>query len=263
MPSACSGVPLNLDGQLGPADVERCADLARMLARRTRGGFGQWAAALKLAGTVTRPCGAEPPERVQLAVTVLLTALVGGIPSSGSPGGPDDHVADAIDNLGFGSDDNVTAADLGFLNLARARELMSQAQQAELEQARDLVKAVIEYAETVAFVGSRTDRSLRWPAFSIVHRKVITSTGPVLPLSVPFAVAARRQFGADWDDHITGLTRRAEAVASLLRALPRRLHRLVPADGTPVKGSPRQRQALCAACAAWAEQHPDLAELVT
>ena len=86
--------------------------------------------------------------------------------------------------------------------------------------------------------------------------------GPVLPLSVPFAVAARRQFGADWDDHITGLSRRAGAVASLLRALPRRLHRLVPADGTPVKGSPRQRQVLYAACAAWAEQHPDLAELV-
>jgi hypothetical protein len=76
-----------------------------MLARRTHGGFGQWAAALKLAGTVTRPGGAEPPERVQPAVTVLLTVLAGGIPSSGRLGGPDDHMADAIDNLGFGSDD--------------------------------------------------------------------------------------------------------------------------------------------------------------
>ena len=160
-------------------------------------------------------------------------------------------------------DDTATAADLGFLNLARARDLMSQAQHAEPEHARDLIKAVITYAETVAFIGSRTDRSLRWPAFSIVHKKVITSTSPVLPLSVPFALAARRQFGADWDEHITGLTANVEAVASLLRALPRRLHRLVPADGTPVNGSARQLQVLHAACAAWAKQHPNHAELIT
>ena len=50
-----------------------------------------------------------------------------------------------------------------------------------------------------------------------------------------------------WDDHVTVLARRAEAVASLLTALPRKLHRLVRADGTPVRPSPRQLNAFQAA----------------
>ena len=45
-----------------------------------------------------------------MALTVLLTAMSGGslASMSGLPGGPDDLVADAIDNLGFGADDTVT-----------------------------------------------------------------------------------------------------------------------------------------------------------
>ncbi|MGO9782516.1 MAG: hypothetical protein ACLPQY_22555, partial [Streptosporangiaceae bacterium] len=137
--------------------------------------------------------------------------------SSGLPGGPDDLVADAIDNLGFGTDDTVAAEDLAFLNLARARELC---------------------------------------------KRVIKNTGPMLPLCLPFAVAARRQYGPGWDDRIAGLARQAEAAASLLRALPRRLHRLVRADGTPVRYSSRQLNTFQATYSSWAEQHPDLALLL-
>lgn len=251
-----------LDGQFGPADVQHAADLARALSGVARGGFGLWTSALKLAGDVARPGGAGPRDRVRLALTVLLTALSGAPLSSGLPGGPDDLVADAIDNLGFGTDDTVAAEDLAFLNLARARELMNEAKPAELEQARELVKTVMAYAQTLAFIGSRTDRSLRWPAFSLVCKRVIKSTGSMLPLCLPFAVAARRQYGPGWDDHIAGLARRAEAAASLLRALPRRLHRLVRADGTPVRYSSRQLNTFQATYSSWAEQHPDLALLL-
>jgi len=133
--------------------------------------------------------------------------------SSGLPGWPDDLIADAIDNLGFGAEDTVPAEDLAFLNLARARELMNEAKHAELEQARELVKTVMAYAQTRAFIGSRTGRSLRWPAFSLVYKKVIESTDPMLPLCLPFALAARRQHGPGWDDHAAELARQAEAVA--------------------------------------------------
>lgn len=253
-----------LDGQLGPGDVRHAADLARALSGPPRGGFGLWASALKLAAGVARPGGAEPGERVRMALTVLLTAMSGGSPTSmsGLPGGPDDLVADAIDNLGFGADDTVTAGDLTFLNLARVRDVMNEAKHAELEQARELAKTVMAYAQTLAFLGSRTDRSLRWPAYSLVYRKVIGTAGQQLPLCLPFAVAARRQYGPGWDDHVTGLARQAEAAASLLRALPRKLHRLVRADGTPVRPSPRQLNAFQAAYRPWAEQHPDLAPLL-
>jgi hypothetical protein len=254
-----------LDGQFGPGDVRRAADLARVLSGRARGGFGLWTGALKLAAGVARPGGAEPRERVRLALTVLLTALSGAPLSSGPgrPGGPDDLVADAIDNLGFDADDTVSAEDLAFVNLARARKLMNEAEHAELEQARELIKTVMAYAQTLAFIGSRTDRSLRWPAFTLVHKKVIDSTGAMLPLCLPFTVAARRQYGPGWDDHIAGLARQAEAVASLLRALPRKLHRLVRADGTPARYTPGQLKAFQATHSSWAEQHPDLALLLS
>jgi hypothetical protein len=251
-----------LDGQLAPADVRHAADLARALSSPARGGFGLWTNALKLAGDVARPGGAEPRERVQLALTVLLTALFDVPLTSGLRGGPDDLVADAIDNLGFDAEVTVPAEDLAFLSLARARELMDEATRAELEQARELVKTVMAYAETLAFIGSRTDRSLRWPAFTLVRKRLINSTGPLLPLCLPFAVAARRHYGSGWDDHIAGLARQAEAVASLLRALPRKLHRLVRADGTPVRYSARQLSTFQATYSSWADQHPDLALLL-
>jgi len=223
-----------------------------------------WTRALKLAAGVARPGGAEPAERVRMALTVLLTALAGGplTSLSGLPGGPDDLAADAMDNLGFGAGDTVAAGDLAFLNLARVRDVMNEAEHAELEQARELVTTVMAYAQTLAFLGSRTDRSLRWPAYSLVYGKIIGTADHQLPLCLPFAVAARRQYGPRWDDHVTGLARQAEAVASLLRALPRKLHRLVRADGTPVRPSPRQLGAFQAAYRPWAEQHPDLALLL-
>jgi hypothetical protein len=73
-----------------------------------------------------RPGGTEPRERVRLALTVLLTAMSGARLSSELPGGPDDLVADAIDNLRFGAEDAVPAEDLAFVNLARVRELMNE-----------------------------------------------------------------------------------------------------------------------------------------
>lgn len=181
---------------------------------------------------------------------------------SGLPGGPDDLVADAIDNLGFGSEDTVPAGDLAFADLGRVREMMDEAEHADLEQARDLVKTVMAYAQTLAFLGSRTDRSLRWPAYNLVYSRVISAAGDQLPLCLPFAVAARRQYGPGWDDHVAALARQAEAVASLFRALPRKLHRLVRADGTPVRLSPRQLDAFQAAYRPWAEQHAELALLL-
>ena len=118
------------------------------------------------------------------------------------------------------------------------------------------------YAQTLAYLGSRTDWSLRWPAYSLVYRKVIGTAGHQLPLCLPFAVAIRRQYGPGMDDHVAWLARQAEAAASLLKALPRKLHRLVRADGTPVRPSPRQLNAFQAAYRPWAEQHPDLAPLL-
>jgi hypothetical protein len=161
------------------------------------------------------------------------------------------------------ADDTVSAEDLAFVNLARARKLMNEAEYAELEQARELIKIVMAYAQTLAFIGSRTDRSLRWPAFTLVHKKVIDSAGAMVPLCLPFAVAARRQYGPGWDDHIARLARQAEAVASLLRALPRKLHRLVRADGTPARYTSGQLKAFQATYSCWAEQHPDLALLLS
>jgi hypothetical protein len=70
--------------------------------------------------------------------------------------------------------------------------MMDQVQYAELEQARELVKTVMAYAQTVAFLGSRTDRSLRRPAYGLVYSRVIGAAGDQLPLCLPFAVAARR-----------------------------------------------------------------------
>jgi hypothetical protein len=118
------------------------------------------------------------------------------------------------------------------------------------------------YAQTLAFIGSRTDRSLHWPAFSLVYKKVIKSTDPMLPLCLPFALAAQRQHGPGWDDHVAELARQAEAVASLLRALPRKLHRLVRADGAPVRYSSRQLNTFHETYSSWAEQRPDLALLL-
>ncbi len=216
------------------------------------------------AAGVARPGGAEPADRVQMALSVLLTVLTGGplTGMSGLPGGSDDLVADAIDNLGFGTEDAGSAGDLAFADLGHIREVMDQAEYAELERARDLAKTVMAYAQTLAFVGSRTDRSLRWPAYSLVYGRVISAAGDQLPLCLPFAAAARRQYGPGWDDHVAALARHAEAVASLLRALPRKLYRLVRADGTPVRPSSRQLDAFQAAYRPWAEQHPELAQLL-
>ncbi len=76
-----------LDGQFGPADVQHAADLARALSGMARCGFGLWTSALKLTGDVARLGGAEPRDRVQLALTVLLTALSGAPLSSDFPAG--------------------------------------------------------------------------------------------------------------------------------------------------------------------------------
>lgn len=125
-----------------------------------------------------------------------------------------------------------------------------------------MTKAIMGYADTLAYIGSRTDRSLRWPAFSIVFKKVIKNSVCVTPLCLPFAVASRQQFGAEWDDHIADLVRQADAVASLLGALPPRLHRLVPVNDGQVKASARQLSAFQAAFSVWAEKHPDLVRVI-
>jgi hypothetical protein len=59
-----------------------------------------------------------------------------------------------------------------------------------------------ELAEVHAVLGE-----LRWPAYSLIYTRVITSAGPALPLCLPLAVAARRQYDPGWDDHIAGLAR--------------------------------------------------------
>lgn len=249
-----------LDGHFGPRDAKRAADIARLLSGQTRRGFGLWASALKAA---VQSNSISPRERVRRALPVLLAAL-SGTPLPDGPVSPDDQVTDAVDHLGFGVDDAIAAEDLAFVNLARVREVMNEAEHPELEQARELIKTVMTYAQDVAFIASCTGRMPLWPAFSLIHSKVIKSADPVLPLCLPFAVAARRQYGPRWDDHIAGLARQAEAAASLLRALPRELRRLVPAEeaSAPARHDPGQLAAFHAAYTPWAEQHPDLALLL-
>ena len=229
-----------------------------------RSGFGLWASALKLAADVARPGGAEPRERVRLALTVLLTALSGGplISASGFPGGPDDLVADAIDNLGFGADYAVPAERPGVPEPGPrpGSDERGGARRAGTSTGTGQDGHGVRADPGVPRITYRPVATLA--AFSLVYSKVISSAGPMLPLCLPFAVAARRQYGPGWDDHIAGLARQAEAVASLLRALPRKLHRLVRADSTPARYSPRQLNAFQTAYSSWAEQHPDLAPLL-
>ena len=97
-------------------------------------------------------------------------------------------VTDCPNTDGFGADDTVTAGDLTFLNLARVRDVMNEAEPAELEQTRELAKTVMVYAQTLAFIGSRTDRSLRRPAYSLVYGKVIGTASHQLPLCLPAPV---------------------------------------------------------------------------
>lgn len=98
-----------LDRPLRAADVKDAMDLAGVLRRQAGGGFRQWTKALRIANTVARAGGADPAARIELALAVLLTVMSGGTPSSDLPGGSDDLVADAIDNLGFGADETIAA----------------------------------------------------------------------------------------------------------------------------------------------------------
>ncbi|MGW1073374.1 hypothetical protein [Streptomyces sp. NPDC002537] len=143
---------------------------------------------------------------------------------------------------------------------------MTDAGSVEIEQGRDLLKAALRYAETLCYLGSRLDQSLRWPALSLVVKRVVTTDPDRLSALVPFVIAIRRQFlavDACWDETFDRHLRRVEAQASVLRAVPKRLHRFVmPSAGTRRRASRRQRQVLMTAVGAWAALHPDLAELV-
>lgn len=145
-----------LNRPLTADDVKDAMDVARVLCGQPGGGVRQWTRALTIANTVARAGGADPAARIELALAVLLTLLFGGKPSSDLPGGPDDLVADAIDNLGFGADETVAAGDLAFLDLGVTRGLIERANYAELEHTRDMTNSVMGYANTLAYIGSRT-----------------------------------------------------------------------------------------------------------
>ena len=228
-----------------------------------RGGFGLWTSALKLAGDVARLGGAEPRERLQLALTVLLTALSGPPLSSGHPGGPDDLVTDAIDNLGFGAEERSRQEDLAFLNVARARRVMDEANRAELEQARELVKTGH---------GVRANPGVHW----ITYRPV-----PPMARIHPRLQGSHQEHGS----HAVALPSVRSRRTAPIRS---RMGRPCRWAGTPGRGCRKPAQSIAAEAApsgpgrwhtrqvqlkaaehlsrltysSWAEQHPDLALLL-
>ncbi|GGU48183.1 hypothetical protein GCM10010211_10440 [Streptomyces albospinus] len=218
-----------------------------------------WIEALKLANKHGGRSCADAAEQIRLGLAVMFTLLQGGSPS-------DDDVIDTIDNLGFDLDDTLTAHDLAFLDLDAVRAAVTHAGSAEIEQGRDCLRAVLRYAETLSYLGSRLDRSLQWPALSLVVKRVLTANPGQLSTAVPCMIAIRRQFlaiDAGWDKTFDRRLRRAEAQASCLLAVPKHLHRfMMPSARTRRRPSPKQWQALMDAVGAWAARHPDLAELI-
>ncbi|MEU2869758.1 hypothetical protein ABZ769_11190 [Streptomyces olivoreticuli] len=237
---------------------------AKLLADTLFGRIGRrrpvrpWVEALKLANARGRS-PASAARQMKAGLTVLLILLSGGAPS-------DDEVVDTVDNLGFDLDDTLTASDLAFLNVDTVRAAVANAGCAEMEMARDTLLGALRYASTLCYLGSRLDRSLRWPALSLVFRGAVVANPDRLSALVPIVIAIRRQFlAADpgWDEDFDRHMRQVEAQASALRAVPKRLHRfIIPSAQAQLRASPRQQQALTAAVGAWAARHPALAELV-
>lgn len=252
---------------LGLLDRDACGSIsedAERLAHALTGRAGRrasvraWVEALRRANAFGRS-SADAAESMRFAFTVLFTLLLGGTPS-------DDEVIDTIDNLGFDLDDTLTARDLAFVNLDAVRAAVADAGSAEIEQARDTLKAMLHYAHTLCYLGSRLDRSLQWPALSLVVERAVMASPDRFSAMVPFVVAIRRQFlatDADWSEDFDRHLRLAEAQASMLRAVPKRWHRFImPSAEGHRRGNPRQQQALTAAYRAWAVRHPALAELI-
>ena len=235
-------------------------ELAKAMAGRARGtaGVRTWIDAVRLANRLGR---ADVPAAAQVrsALTVLFSAVLGALVAA-------EHAADAVDNLGFDLDDTITGEDLRFLDVAAVREVVRGAGHAEFEAARDAVALILRYSDALAFIGARTDRSLRWPALSIVSRRLLAARSTVPAAFVPFAVTARRQFLAqdpEWDRTLQMRVSHAEACVSLLRAVPRRLHRFIPATGQAAKkASASQQRALLGAVREWTAAHPHESELI-
>ena len=247
--------------------MRRAADLARVLSGRARGGLGLWTGALKLAARVANPGGAEPRERVQLALTVVLTALSGAPLSSGPrrPGGSDDVVADAIDNLGFAP---------GRLILHGGPGIREPDPSPAADGGGGARRSGTGTGAGQGSHGVRADRGVHritdrpvaaLASITLVHKKVIDETaGAMVPLCLlPFAVVARRGSDRAGMTISPGWRARPRLLASLLRALPRKLHRLVRADGMPARYTPGQIKVFLATYSFWAEQHPDLALLLS
>lgn len=234
--------------------------LAAAMAGRARGTAAAraWVGAIRLANRLGRANLAAGPQ-VGGALTVLFAAVLGESTAA-------HDAVDALDNLGFDLDETVTGQDLEFLNAAGVRALVADAGAGELEAARDLLAAMLGYLDTLVYIGRRTDRSLRWPALSVVGRRLLRDRDALPAALVPFAAAARRQFLAqdpDWDAMLRRHIARAEAVASLLRALPRRLHRLIPVHGgAPPQTSAAQRRELLAVYTTWGAAHPEAHALI-
>jgi len=240
--------------------VEDLALFAALLADRTgrRPGARAWINAIKLANTFGR-ADASAAVQVRSALAVLLTAMVGSTPE-------DERVVDAVDNLGFDLDDTLSAADLAFLDLAKVRAVVAEADQLEIDAARDTLQAMLGYIRTLSYVAGRTDKSLRWPALTLVAKRVVDGNVVLPGAMVPFVIAVRRHYLAaapDWDAQFRRHVGRAEALAELLRALPKSMHRFIPRGGAaPVTLRGPHRHA-AAAVLAWAQLHPQKWALIT
>ncbi|MEU5417875.1 hypothetical protein [Streptomyces sp. NPDC020667] len=239
------------------ADAKRFADALFGRAGRRR-PVRPWLEALKLANARGRS-PASAAQQMKAGLTVLLILLSGGAPGN-------DEVVDTVDNLGFDLDVTLAARDLAFLNVDTVRAAVANAGGAEMEMARDTLREALRYASTLCYLGSRLDRSLRWPALSLVFKGAVGANLDRLSALVPFVIAIRQQFLAatpDWDESFARHLRQVEAQASVLRAVPKRLHRfIIPSAQAQLRASPRQQQALTAAVGAWAARNPVLAELV-
>ena len=234
-----------------------CGDV-RELAEAMAGRVGRtaavrvWIDAVRVANKLGR---ADVPAAAQVraALTIVLSALLGAKVAA-------DDAIDAIDNLGFDLDDTITGDDLAFLNAAAVREVVRTAEHAEFEAAREVMALILRYIDALAMIGSRIDRSLRWPALSFVGRRLLAERSSLPAAFVPFAMTARRQFLAqdpEWECTLEARVDHAEACVSLLRAVPRRLHRFVSATGRPApRASAAQQRALLGAVRVWAAAHP-------
>lgn len=238
----------------------RVPALAAAMVSRSRGraALRTWIAVIRLANRLGR---SDAPASLVVpgAMAVVWCAVLGETVDA-------DDAVEAIDNLGFDLDDSVTGHDLAFLSADAVRGHLAAAGPDDLEAARASVGVILGYADTLAYIGRRTDRSLRWPALTVLARRLLADCCAVPAAFVPFALSARRSFLSQdpgWERTLEVHVARAEACVSLLRALPARLHRYVPVDGRPVPRTPASRQrALLAAVGAWAAAHPDQRELI-